>query len=81
MYIEAVREKVVPTNSNLVRDFMKIECRQCTAAYHLYHDGAGLNVLGEYFLRASLEISREHPDHRRVIVLEPHSSAVNEQAS
>jgi hypothetical protein len=37
MYVEAVREEAVPSKAGLVRDFIKIECRHCEAAYHLYH--------------------------------------------
>lgn len=81
MYVEAVREEAAPSKAGLVRDFMKIECRHCNTAYHLYHDGGGLSVLRDYFLRASLEISREHPDHRPQIVLGEHSTAVRKQAS
>lgn len=81
MYVEAVREEAVPTKADLVRDFMKIACRHCNTVYHLYHDGAGLTVLRDYFLRASSEISREHPNHSVLIVLEGHSTALGKQAS
>lgn len=59
---------------------MKIECQHCGAAYHLYHDGVGLHVLRDYFLRARREIHREHPNHSRLIVLEVHSIANHKQA-
>lgn len=75
MYVEAVREEAVPSKAGLVRDFMKIECRHCGAAYHLYHDGVGLTALRDYFLRASWAISGEHLQHSPLIVLEVHSIA------
>jgi len=75
MYVEAVREEAAPSKEGLVRDFMKVECRHCRAAYHLYHDGLGLTPLRDYFLRASWEISRQHPHHSPLIVLEVHSIA------
>lgn len=81
MHVEAVQLGAAPTREGLVRDFMKIECRQCPAAYHLYHDGAGLNVLRDYFLQASWEISRQHPYHDRVISLAEHSTAAHKRAS
>lgn len=81
MHVEAVQGEATPTREGLVRDFMKIECRHCTAAYRLYHDGVGLNMLRDYFLPASWEINREHPNHSRVILLEKHSIAVHERAS
>ncbi len=73
MYVEAVRKEAVPSKAGLVRDFMKVECRHCETAYYLYHDGVGLNALRDYFLRASWEISGEHPDHSALIVLEVQS--------
>ena len=79
MYVEAVREEAVPSKAGLVRDFMKIECRHCGDAYHLYHDGVGLNVLRDYFLRASREIHGVHPHHSPLIVLEVHSIANHKQ--
>lgn len=51
MHVEAVQEEATPTREGLVRDFMKIECRHCTAAYYLYHEGMGLNVLRDYFYK------------------------------
>lgn len=81
MYVEAVLEYALPNRPRLVQDFMKIECRQCGAAYHLYHDGAGLKLLRDYFLRASRQISAEHPNHRRVIVLEKQSITAHKRAS
>ena len=81
MHVEAVQEAATPTREALVRDFMKIECRHCAAAYHLYHDGVGLNVLRDYFLQASWEISRQHPNHSRVISLGKDSIGVHERAS
>ena len=70
-----------PTREGLMRDFMKIECWQCAAAYHLYHDGAKLNVLRDYFLQASSEISRQHPNRNRVISVAEHSTASHKRAS
>ena len=81
MYVEAVQVEAAPTREGLVRDFMKIEWRHCAAAYHLYHDGLGLNVLRDYFLQASSEISRQHPNHDRVISLPEHSIAAHKRAS
>lgn len=81
MHVEAVQEEATPTRQGLVRDFMKIECRHCTVAYHLYHDGLALNVLRDFFLQTSWEITRQHPDHSKVISLEKHSIAVRERAS
>jgi hypothetical protein len=81
MHVEAVQADAGPTREGLVRDFMKIECRLCGAAYHLFHDGVGLNVLRDYFLQASWEISRQHPNHRRVISLPEHSSMADKRAS
>ena len=81
MYVEAVQVDAAPTREGLVPDFMKIECRHCAAAYQLYHDGLGLNVLREYFLQASREISRQHPNHDRVISLTGHSTASHKRAS
>jgi len=81
MYVEAVREEGAPGRAGLARDFMKIECRHCNAAYHLYHDGAGLSVLRDYFLRASSEISGEHPSHSPRIVLEERLSALRKESS
>jgi hypothetical protein len=81
MYVEAVQEEATPTRESLVRDFMKIECRHCTVAYHLYHDGLALNVLRDFFLQASWQISRQHPDHSNVISLEKHSIPVRGRAS
>ena len=81
MHVEAVQVDAEPTREGLVRDFMKIECRHCGAAYHLYHDGAGLNVLRDYFLQASWEISRPHPKHDRVISLGEHSTTAHKRAS
>lgn len=81
MHVEPVQVAATPTRVGLVRDFMKIECRHCTAAYHLYHDGVGLKVLRDYFLQASREISRQHPDHGRVIPLAEDSVAAHKQAS
>ena len=81
MYVEAVREGSPPSRTGLVRDFMRIECRRCKAAYHLYHDGVGLNLLRDYFFQASFEIGREHPDHSPSIGLEPSSVAEHRQVS
>jgi hypothetical protein len=53
MYVEAVLEAAVPIRAGLVQDYMKTQCRQCMTAYHLYHDGDGLKLLRDYFLRAS----------------------------
>jgi hypothetical protein len=55
MHVEVVQEEATPTREGLVRDFMKIKCRHCTVAYHLYHDGLALNVLRDSFLQASRE--------------------------
>jgi hypothetical protein len=81
MYVEAVREDTVPTCAGLVQDFMKIQCRECMAAYRRYHDGAGSKLLRDYFLRASRQISNEHPNHSRVILLETASVAAEKKAS
>jgi hypothetical protein len=81
MYVEAVREESPPSRAGLVRDFMRIECRSCKAAYHLYHDGVRLKLLRDYFFQASFEIGREHPDHSPSISLEPHSTAGHRQVS
>jgi hypothetical protein len=76
MYDEAVREGAVPIRVGLVQDYMKIQCRQCVVAYRLYHDGAGLKQLRDYFLQAS----SEHPNHSRVILLETPSVEAEKRA-
>ena len=81
MYVEAVQEEATPSREKLVRDFMKIECRHCTVAYHLYHVGLALNVLHDFFLQASWEIRRQHPDHDKVISLARDSITAHERAS
>jgi hypothetical protein len=84
MHVEAVQEEALPTREGLVRDFMKIECRHCAAAYHLYHDGLALNVLRDFFLQASWEMSHQHPNHSRlsrVISLDKDSTSVHRRAS
>ncbi len=81
MHVEAVRADAAPTREGLVRDFVKIECRHCGAAYHLYHDGLELDVLRDYFLQASWEISRQHPNHDKVISLTERSAITRERAS
>jgi hypothetical protein len=81
MHVEAVRKDAAPSRTGLVQDYMKIECPQCWAAYHLYHDGMEMKVLRGYFLRANWQISGEHPDHNPVIVLENSSTVTQEKAS
>ena len=81
MYVEAVREGAVPVRAGLVQGYMKIQCRQCMTAYHLSHDGAGLKLLRDYFLRASRQISGEHPNHSRVIILETQSVVAEQKTS
>ncbi len=71
MRIEAVRKDAAPSRTGRVQDYMKIECPRCWVAYHLYHDGMEMKVPRGYFLRASWQISGEHPDHSPVIVFEP----------
>src|SRR5258705_13850683 len=60
-----------PSRTWLVQGYMKIECPQCWVACHLYHDGMEMKVLRGYFLRASWQISDEHPDHSPAIDFEP----------
>ena len=81
MHVEAVRTDAAPSRTGLVQDYMKIECPQCWAAYHLYHDGMGMKLLRGYLLRANWQISGEHPNHSTVIVLEPSSAVAQEKAS
>jgi hypothetical protein len=81
MHIEAVRIDAAPSRTGLMQDYMKIECPQCWVAYHLYHDGMEMKVLRGYFLRASWQISGEHPDHSPVIVFEPSWVAAQDKAS
>ena len=81
MHIEAVRKDASPSRTGLVQDYMKIECPQCWVAYHLYHDGLELKLLRGYFLRASWEISGEHPKHNPVIGLGTTSAGAQEKAS
>jgi len=50
-------------------------------AYHLYHDGLEMKLLKRYFLRASWEISGEHPKHNSVIVFGTSSAVTQEKAS
>ena len=77
MHIEPVRKDA----TGLVQDYMKIEGPQCWVAYHLYHDGLQMKLLRRYFLRASWEISAEHPKHNPVIVFETSSAVAQERAS
>lgn len=81
MRIEAVRQDAEPASAELVQDFMRIQCRQCTVTYCLCHDGVGLKQLRDYFLRASWQISGEHPNHSRIIELEAQSLARGKRAS
>ena len=81
MHIEAVRKDAAPSQTGLVQDYMKIECPQCWVAYHLYHDEMEMKVLRGYFLRASWQISGEHPNHSPVIVFEPSWVAAQDKAS
>ncbi len=80
MHIEAVRKDASPSRTGLVQNYMKIECPQCWAASHLYHDGLEMKLLRGYFLPASWEISGEHPKHNPVIVLENSSAVAQEKA-
>ncbi len=81
MHIEAVRKDASPSRTGLVQDYMKIECPRCWVAYHLYHDGLEVKLLRGYFLRASWEISGEHPKHNPVIVFENSPAVAQEKAS
>lgn len=81
MYVEAVREGASPTRAGLVQDFMKVECRECKASYRLFHDGAELKRLRDFFLQVSWQINREHPIHREVIVVGTHPAAAHRKAS
>ena len=78
MHIEAVRKDAAPTRTGLVKDYMRIECPQCWAAYHLYHDGLQMELLRGYFFA---EISGEHPKHNPVIVFETSSAVAQEKLS
>ena len=81
MHVEAVRTDGAPSRTGLVRDYMRIECPQCWTAYHLHHDGLEMKLLRGYCLRASWEISGEHPKHNLVIVFENSSAVAQEKAS
>ena len=81
MHVEAVRNDAAPSRTGLVQDYMKLECPQCWAAYHLYHDGMEMKLLRGYSLRANWQISGEHPNHNPVIVFENSSAVTQEKAS
>jgi hypothetical protein len=81
MHVEAVRNDAAPSRTGLVQDYVRIECPQCWAAYYLYHDGMEVRLLRGYFLRASWQISGEHPNHNPVIVFENSSAVTQEKAS
>jgi hypothetical protein len=81
MYVEAVRKDAAPSRIGLIQDDTNVECPQCWAAYHLYHDGMDVKLLRGYFLRASWQVSGEHPNHSPVIVLESSSVAAQDRAS
>ena len=40
-----------------------------------------MKLLRDYFLRASWQISGEHPDHSQVVVLETHAAVAEKKAS